>query len=398
MDKRHRTQVQARLRLRLPDGTIVRISELACEPTEFEGRLSVADVDRLWEETSSQYGRHRAVPRTWRDATRWRRVLEECGAAWLSPAECLRALEWDADELEARGLKWLVELVAAGLEADEGEEIWERPCIALAGKGGLVSPAQINASGTLLVHTLPQEGLAATLDLAQQIARPFRARNHAASSVRKWLGERGVLRERTNDAEALRALAGAARTEPLDLSRRDKVVVRLRNSFEQLPEEERKAIGGGVGRNIQLHAIGGRPTKRSSTAARPSEAYLPSSIDKSGGWPTAAGKCSGLKWLDTRYSKLLAGARGQGALAFLRSLGAATAPRLVPGRILRERQMRADCIGRNSARSTATSFATYGWRRDSRTTGFRRTSNSWSLTSSARSRRKYGESALAPYS
>lgn len=332
MAQRQRTRVHQKVRLRLPEGTEIRLSDLTYEPAEFEGLMSVADLERLWDETSSQYGRRRAVPKSWRDRGRWRELLSELeGAEPLTEAECLTILDWADEEIEPRGARWLVELIHASLQAEEGEEVWKHRCIALAGDGGRLSPAEIDSGGTLLVHSLLKEGLAATMGLAQQIARPFRARDPVAEKVRSWLTEKGVLRERASDADALRALAGARREDPIDLSRRDSVLLRLRNSFEHLPAEERAAIGRGVGRNIALSGYIYQSGKKKSGPVRPSDAYLPSAIDKTSGWATAAGQTPEIRWVDTRYRTALVGARGQGALAFLRALGAVTAPRLEEG-------------------------------------------------------------------
>ena len=312
MVRRLRTRVRQKVRLRLPDEAEVRLADLVYEPEEFDGLISPEDIERLWQETSSEYGPRRAVPKAWRDGGRWRELLSELeGALPLTEAECLTILDWDDEEIEPRGAKWLVDLIHAALRAEKSGEVWKRRCIALAGDGGRLSPAEVDSGGTLLVHSLPKEGLAASLELAQQIARPFRARDSVAESVRAWLTEKGVLRERATDAEALKALAGAERDEPIDLRRRDQVLLRLRNSFERLPPEERAVIGRGVGSNIALSGFTWEAGKKSPTPVRPSEAYLPSAIDKTGGWPTAAAQTPELRWVDTRYRTVLLGARAE---------------------------------------------------------------------------------------
>lgn len=322
-------RVGQKARLRGADKGYVRLAELTYEPQEFDGLFSAADMQRLWEETSREYGSRLAVPSSWRDAGRWRRVLEDMeGALPLYASECLTALDWDDADIDPRGAEWLVKMIHAAREAGEEDEVWNRRCVALAGDGGRRSPAGIDSRGTLLVHTLPKSGLAATLGLANQIARPFRGRNKVAGSVRAWLTDGGVLREKASDADALHALSRAERESPIDLRRRDAVLVRIRNSFDQLPQETRQAIGSGLGRNIAISGFIFRSGRKASVAVRPSDAYLPSAIDKSGGWPTAAAQTAGIEWVHRRYATELRGARGQGALVFLRALGAATAPRL----------------------------------------------------------------------
>lgn len=322
-------RVRQKARLRSAENGEVKLGELTYEPEEFDGLLSAADLQRLWEETSSKFGSRLPVPSSWRDTGRWRRVLEDVeGASPLYASECLTALDWDDAEIEPRGAEWLVRMIHAAREAGEQDEVWNRRCVALAGNGGRQSPAEIDARGTLLVHTLPKSGLAATLGLADQMARPFRARNKVAGSVRVWLTERGVLREKPTDADALVALSGAERESPIDLRRRDAVLVRIRNSFDQLSPETRQKLGPGLGRNIVISGFTHRAGRKAPVAVRPADAYLPSAIDKSGGWPTAAAHTEGIEWVHRRYSTVLHGPRGQGALAFLRALGAATAPRL----------------------------------------------------------------------
>jgi len=222
-------------------------------------------------------------------------------------------------------------MVGAGLRAGAADDLWKRRCVALAEDGGRLSPTEIEERGTLLVHLAPKRGdLAADLKLARQIARPFKAREKTATAVREWLAGRGVLRERASDRDALRTLARARLDAPIDLRRREAVLVRLRNSFERLPSDEREEIGGGLGENLGLAGYRFERGKKVPVLTRLSEAYLSSAIDKSVGWPTAAAQTPGLTWIDRRYSTLLrATSRGGGALVFLRGLGVATAPRLV---------------------------------------------------------------------
>lgn len=332
MASRHRKQVAEKVTLTLPDGGAVKLADLMFEHEEFEGLLEPEQLDQLWKQTwADEYGERRAVPRQWRDNGRWRAFLTDLGGTEpLTATECLTILAWPDSDLPG-GAKWLVEMVAAGLRAGEGEALWGRRCVTLAEDGGRLSPAEIEARGTLLVHHAPRRGdLAADLGLAEQISRAFKARQGDASSVRRWLSERGVLRERAGDHDALRALARAQLDSPIDLRRRDPVLVRLRNSFEKLPPDARENLGEGIGENIGLSGHRFDVGKKVQVLARLSDAYLPSAIDKSIGWPTAAGQTPGLTWVDRRYATVLrTSSRGGGALAFLRALGAATAPRLV---------------------------------------------------------------------
>ena len=333
MVARQRRRVAEKVVLTLPGGAEMRLARLNFEHPEFDGLIDPERLDLLWVRNwEEEYGERRALPRAWRDAGRWRAFLTELeGTEPLTASECLTILDWPDAELPAEGAKWLVAMVDAGLRAGEEEALWKRRCVALADDGGRLSPAEIEEQGTLLVHKAPKRGdLAADLNLAQPIARSFKARQEAAGRVRGWLSRRGVLRERASDQDALRALSRARLDDPIDLRRRDKVLQRLRNSFEKLPSEQRERLGEKIGTNLGLAGHSFEKGEKAPVLARLSEAYLPSAIDKNAGWPTAAGQTPGLVWIDRRYSDLLRSqSRGGGALSFLRALGAAVAPRLV---------------------------------------------------------------------
>jgi hypothetical protein len=333
MVARQRKRVAESTRLDLPDGTKVKLGDLAYEPVEFDGLIEPELLDRLWEEFTPEYGPRRAVPRSWRDSGRWRAFLTELeGALPFYVEECLSILDWPDAELAGKDAAWMVEMIAAGLRAEEEKELWERKCVTLAEGGGRLSPAEIEESGMLLVHKASDKGLAAELQLTKQIARPFKARTETAARVREWLSRKGVLRERATDQDALRALARGRLDAPIDLRKLDPTLLRLRDAFDRLSDEEKHKVGQGIGENIGVSGYHFERDKKVPLMVRPGEAYLPSAVDKAKGWPTAAGHTPGLLWVDRRYSTVLKSAsRGGGALSFLRAIGSATAPRLVPG-------------------------------------------------------------------
>jgi hypothetical protein len=312
-------------------GGDARIDDLIFETEELDGVLGGEDVERLWFENWGE--RARTVPKRARDGRRWREVLSDdaCNAQLLDFTEAGAVFGWPDEEIAGRGASWLVELTAAGIALDATEELAGLRCIPLAKGGGRLSPDEVIESGTLLVHTLPREGLAASLGLAQQVALKLRANSRSAREVRQWLTGIGALQEKAGDAAAIRALARGSGADPHDLRRRTTVLNRLKNSFDQLAQEERVALGPGVGKNIALSGHVYESKRKRAVSVRPADAYLPSSID-SGPFPKAAGKTEGLRWVDPSYREVLSGARGRGALAFLRELGAATAPRLVPAK------------------------------------------------------------------
>lgn len=313
--------------LRVADGG-VRIDELIYEVQELDGLLNADDVERLWQEEWDQSAK--TVPKTARDGGRWRKVLSDaaCEAQYLDFQEVRRAFDWPDHEVASRGPGWLIDLVAAGIALRAEAELLERRCIPLAKGAGRLSPKEVIDGGALLVHSLPTEGLAASLNIAQQIALKLRSSSHNARDVRRWLSENGALQEKASDAATIRALARGDGTEPHELQRKDAVLKRLQNSFDQLAPEERADLGPGVGSNIQIRGYVHLAGRKHVTAVRPGEAYLPSRID-SGPFPKAAGKIDALQWVDPAYRDILSGPRGRGALAFLREIGAATAPRLI---------------------------------------------------------------------
>ncbi len=314
--------------LSLPDGD-ARLSGLVYEIEELDGILQPEDVERLWREKWDED--QKTVPKNARDGSRWRDVLadDSCGARQLDFYDATSIFEWPDEEIDSRGAGWLVDLVAAALATENQDDLVELRCIALAKSGGRLSPRDVIDGGALLVHTLPSEGLAASLKLAQQIALKFRSNSRNAQNVRRWLKELGALQEKASDAAAIRALARGDGSEPHDLQRKERVLKRLRNSFDHLTPEERSTLGPGVGNNITIKGYTYEGGRKRSAAVKPAEAYLPSRID-SGPFPKAAAKTEGLRWVQPSYRDILSGPRGRGALAFLRGLGSGTAPKLVP--------------------------------------------------------------------
>jgi Protein NO VEIN, C-terminal len=320
-------ELDKRAALGLADGD-VRLNDLIYETEELDGLLDTRDIERLWQEEWDET--RKTVPKRARDGGRWRDVLSDrfCEAQVLDFQEARGAFDWPDDEVASRGSGWLVDLVAAGITLGAERELLECRCIPLARGGGRLSPREVIDGGALLVHTLPKEGLAASLKLAQQIALKLRSRSRNARAVRRWLSENGALQEKASDAASIRALARGDGTEPHDLQRREAVLKRLQNSFDQLAPEERAVLGPGVGKNIEIKGYVHHAGRKQVMAVKPADAYLSSRID-SGPFPKAAGKTDGLRWVDPSYRDVLSGPRGRGALAFLRELGSATAPRLI---------------------------------------------------------------------
>lgn len=317
-------RLQSKLRLTLRDGVSVRADEVVFEEASLDGLLDEADQERL------DGGDRRAIPQRHRDLGRWRKVLLDLGSARIDAEDALEILDWE-DDHRSRSPEWLVGLAAAAIAGEAGDELWGKGWIVPAGSTGRLSPREVSESGLLLVHGGGSKGLAARLNQTQQLARPFLSAKPAAERVRKWLAERGVLRRHPSDADALAALARGDGSEPIDLRRDNRLLLRLRDAFADLDPEAQQALGPGIGRNIQLRGYTWRKAKQQAAPVTPADAYLPSQIEKHEGWLRASARCEGLSWIQNGYADVLRTPRGSGkpgALAFLRSLGAGVAPRL----------------------------------------------------------------------
>ena len=166
------------------------------------------------------------------------------------------------------------------------------------------------------------DGLAAKLGIAKQIDAAFLASNEAARRVEKWLGEKRLLVSKLpTQAATLAALAARdSEEEPIPLGGDDTLLRELRDALDELRERgelsasEREELGKQIGANITVDGREWRKGKRVKIAVRPSEAYLPRSIDTTeDGFPAAADRTPGLKWIDPRYSTLFRGDDGSPA-------------------------------------------------------------------------------------
>ena len=343
---RIREQLATRLRVKATDGSEAKLDDLLVEAPALTELFTPSELERLCSERLPIWFRthdfKRALPRHYRDKRdRWRSVLSDfAGSRELTVEEALRALSWPDEQVVPRGADWLVRLCSAAIDDEAEDALLDLPCLLLEGRDGREIPDALASAGRLLVSSLPDDGLAAALGKANRLAAEFRADNDSANKVRDWLAESGLLHESVTDVAALRALANADGESPLDLSKDIELVRALRTAFERLTAAQREEVGAGVGRNILLAGIDyDARGQRRPIAVSPAEAYIPYKIEKvATGWGRAAMKTPTIRWIDESYADLLRSSREinsphkrQGALAFLRSLGAATAPRLHRG-------------------------------------------------------------------
>jgi hypothetical protein len=321
-------RLRGSLRLRLSRGLEVRTEQLIFEDQPLDGLLSESDLAAI----TAREDRH-ALPKRHRDgAGRWRSVLWDLGADRIDTSNALEILDWEDNDLGRRTPAWFVRLAAAAIEENAGDALWERRWVLTSGSTERLSPSEIAGSGVLLVHGGVGKGLAARLKQTRPLARAFVAQRGPARTVRTWLTEKGVLSRHPDDADALSALARGDGSDPVDLRRDDRLLVRLRDAFAELSAEIQHRLGQGIGRNIVLRGYVYKNGIRRAAPTTPCEAYLPSSIEKHEGWVKAAARCEEIRWLHRDYAKVLRAGetRGLGALAFLRALGAGVSPRLLP--------------------------------------------------------------------
>ena len=341
-----REQLKERLHVKAIDGSETKLYDLLVEAPALIELFQPRELERLDIERLPVWRRNfevkRVIPNHYRDKPgRWRSVLTDIGGPReLEVRDALDALTWPAEQVLPRGADWLVRLCSAAIDDEAEDVLLDLPCLLLDGLDDLEIPNTLASAGRLLVSSLPDSGLAAALGRANQLALAFRADNEPANKVRNWLSTRGLLHERVTDLVALEALSRANGKSTIDLSGDIDSVRALRNAFEQLNASERDRIGHGVGRNVRLagfkYDVRGR---RQPIAVSPADAYIPYRIEKiAAGWPNAANKTPLILWIHDSYADSLRSNREtnssnkrQGALAFLRALGAASAPRLHRG-------------------------------------------------------------------
>ena len=322
--------------LRLPvDGALVPVSELAVEDRLLEGLLTAAEVADLAQLRD-------VLPTSCRDDHgRWRDVLDHwrvIGLELPTPVSVAQALPLVEDE--TRTATSTIALAAAAIEAGLEVVLARLRCIVLA-DGSRTSPP---VATDLRVLAGDQAGLAERLGIAQFLHPAYFVTQSAeADAVMRWLGEQNAYIDRTNDRAVLMRIAAAGiRGVSLPAVLTDIQLIALRDALELLGRDVWERLGPGIGRAIKLHAFQyGKGGKRIQLAASPAVAYQPKAIDREpDSFAFAADTAPGLVWLAPRYATVLrssAGRAGLGPQRFLRLLGAATSPRLVPHPDLEQR-------------------------------------------------------------
>ena len=332
-------------RVRLDGRRRLALNDLVYESGELDKLLREDELEALAPS-------HAALRAEWRDgAGRWREVMDDLAVGETVDAEWL-LMVLDEPVFESRDPEWFVQIADAGLESSYLDSA---PWI-VTSDGRRHSPDRVRSESVLIMKT-EADGLAAKLRIANRIDAAFLASNEAARRVEKWLGEEGLLVSKlpTQTATLAALAARDSEEEPISLEGDDTLLREIRDALDELrhrgelSDSELDELGRQIGANITVDGREWRNGKRVKIAVRPSEAYLPRSIDSTeDGFPAAADRTPGLKWIDPRYSALLRGDDGppapqarkpkqkalggtpriSGARAFFFALSAEVSPRL----------------------------------------------------------------------
>jgi hypothetical protein len=315
--------VQDRLRakLRLPIGrTGRRLRDLVYEATPMEGLLSDTDEEAL------APGLH-ALPADLRDRQgRWREVLGEIGESRrLEVSDALGMFDWDDEALGSREGSWFVRMIGVALEAQAEGLLRARRCLLTRG-GRRFAPTDVGSR--ILLVAGPDNDLAARLQVSAVLDRAFLSRAETARRVRAWLQENELIASKVSNDALLELLADWDEDDPIPLSDRD--LADLRNALESVSVNEAERLGEEIGDRVLVRGYRYEGGKKVSERVAPGDAYRPSALDKRrDAWAVAAGRTSGIRWIDSRYESVLRSKRKtRGAAALFKLLGAEVAPRL----------------------------------------------------------------------
>lgn len=307
------------------------LRELAYETPDLTDILTGEDISDLAETADVITSFNRS------DDDRWRVViadLDDLGAATPALVDVRSTLP--LLNVEDRTIEFVADLTAAAVavataddeeDDDLADEVLTSLCLVLT-DGRRTSPE----AATGLDILLPQEAsqVWSSLGIGAQV-HPAYSERPTWPVIAGWLHDTGTLRKTATDADALRVLSNAGRSdvelaEPLT----DDQANALRAALESVEESARPALAEGIGRAIRLEAtVYDANGKRTQVFARPADSYF---IEKErNSWSNAAKKTPGLVWLHRRYSDALrapTGRAGIGTQRLFRLLGAENLPRL----------------------------------------------------------------------
>ena len=265
---------------------------------------------------------------------RWRKVLDDLNQSRsLGPVDALQLFE-NFDQIDGRKPDWFVKMAALAIEYEIWTEFSEKNALLLADGRHVACPAK--NSSRVLVQIDNPNSLAIRLGLALPLHRAYMAENLPAKTVVAKLSEIKALQESCNHpTEALQLLSRSDESMKKPVRIEDDDLLSLRAAWAQLTRDQQKDMSNKIGANVELRTImyQGNSKKPARSWARPCDAYLPAAIDrKKDSFAKAAGRTSGLNWIDPKYAALLKQQRGSsevGAQRFLVALGVSSGPRLI---------------------------------------------------------------------
>ncbi|MEU7834727.1 hypothetical protein [Nonomuraea sp. NPDC049129] len=279
-------------------------------------------------ETAALADRAAMLPLEARDPSgRWRTVIED---EWgYSPdvevADALPLLEETS-----RPVEFVIALTALGLTAKLGDHLLRLPCVVDADDNRLRPPSAND--GTVL--TLCPAPLADAFGWSVRLHEALNADSGDARKVLSWLREVSTVIDTGAAVEAVRRLAALGRqTGRAPQQVTDEQLHALWSALPNMSAADWDKLAPDVGRAIALRAQVHDPEGATSEVfVTPHKAYLPSAYDRNA-FSVAAAATPELAWIDARYVQLLRSEtprQSMSATQFLRSLGAETAPRLLP--------------------------------------------------------------------
>lgn len=301
------------------------LGRLSYEVSALQGLLQSRDYKLLAEGRSM-------LPQEVRDHEgRWRNVLDDQEIALrINVVDALNLFSHESATKE-RTPEWFIQLTAAALETDLNEKLQNAPCIVTDNPVMAVIP-DVKQSGSKLVKNLGSGTLACQLGLVRQLHPAYFQPGTSCENIRAWLQELGQLTENIDDLAVLNSIAERGPLKPLDFS--DSDLVALRDIVDRMETDIDKDLLKRVGQVVLMDAFEWIDGQRVDKKVTASTTYLPATIEREPeGWPSVAGKTTGLTWVAPRYANVLnprnRNSGVSGARRFLSLLGAMTGPRLV---------------------------------------------------------------------
>ncbi len=305
------------------------LSELAYECEDLSSLLAEEDVIQLADRAGF-------VDKSMRDTDgRWRRILDTTGVAVrVGPADLLGAL--GEDIFGQKQPDWWVELAATVTALDGDHNLYGVP-MWLRHDGKRVGAHVTGATSRLLVDGHRLSAFASRHDLFDLLHPAFECERGRDAIA--WLKANAAYSRYPSNESQLLAFAEKYSVNPQAVN--DDTLQELKSLLDPVTGPNATNIGARLGGAILLDASDG---KRRSLAklVKPSQAYLPKTIDKDNpNWPNAANGVTGMLWVLSNYEDRLRtglgrvrkredGVRPRGARTFLSLLGVGTSPRLIP--------------------------------------------------------------------